>query len=296
MTAEAGDRRARDPMTGPSSPRLPIGVQLGTIGIDIAWWLESAARLDEAGYAGRWCWDHFVSRGIRTDPVLECWTTLSSAIGVTRRASLGPFVANVMNRHPALLARMAATFQEASGGRLVLALGIGGFPAELDAYGMPVPGTKERLACLEEAIAVLRALWSGGPVSRESRFYPLREAIAFPVPRPAPPLLVGADRAAGVRLAARVGDGWTTFASAFEAMLPTYLEALEAAGRRRSDMTVLVAFGGGGAGRDALRASPWIADPAAEWSRWANAGADGAVVTARTTSDVDALVAAAGRW
>jgi alkanesulfonate monooxygenase SsuD/methylene tetrahydromethanopterin reductase-like flavin-dependent oxidoreductase (luciferase family) len=88
----------------------------------VRWWLDSARRLDAAGYAGVWSWDHFVSRGVRTDPVLEAWTTLTAAAMVTERVTVGTFVANVMNRHPAVVARMAAMLQEASGGRLVLGI------------------------------------------------------------------------------------------------------------------------------------------------------------------------------
>ena len=63
----------------------PIGVALGSIGVDIGWWLDSARRLDEAGYDALWCWDHFVSRGRLADPVVEQWTTLTAAAAVTTR-------------------------------------------------------------------------------------------------------------------------------------------------------------------------------------------------------------------
>ena len=62
---------------------LRIGVTLGSIGIDAAWWLDSARRLEDAGYDGLWCWDHFVGRGDRSVPVLEQWTTLAAAAAVT---------------------------------------------------------------------------------------------------------------------------------------------------------------------------------------------------------------------
>ncbi|HEY4633415.1 MAG TPA: LLM class flavin-dependent oxidoreductase, partial [Candidatus Limnocylindrales bacterium] len=176
------------PVGAPGEPRrLPIGVCLGSIGVTAEWWLESAGRLDAAGYDGVWCWDHFVSRGRRADSVLEQWTTLAATAAVTRRIRVGTFVANVMNRHPALVARMAATVQAVSGGRFVLGIGIGGHPAEHDAYGMPFPAVEERAARLAEAVAVVRALWTGGPVSSEGPYYPLQDAFARPVPEPLPP-------------------------------------------------------------------------------------------------------------
>ena len=276
---------------------LPIGVSIRTIRAEPRWWLESARRLDAAGYHGVWAWDHFVGQGDRTVPVVEGWTILTVAAAQTQHVTVGPFVINVMNRHPAVLARMASTLQIASGGRLVLGMGIGGAPKEHAAYGIDFPEAKERAARLEEAIAVIRALWSGGPVTRPSEFYPLEDAHAFPVPTPPPPIVIGGETPAGARLAGRIGDGWSTFENNFEQNLPLYLEALEASGRRRADQQVHVAFEDGNWLGDAkIAESLWCQDPRGAWQRWSEAGADGAIVLARTTEDVDALVAAADRW
>jgi len=275
---------------------LPIGVTLRSIRAEPAWWLESARRLDVAGYAGIWSWDHFMGRGDLTVPVVEGWTILSMAAAATRRITVGTFVANVMNRHPAVLARMASTLQIASDGRLVLGIGIGGHPKEHAAYGMEFPEAKERAARLEEAIAVLRALWTGGPVSRPSPYYPLADAVAFPVPDPPPPIIIGGETPAGARLAGRIGDGWSTFDDNFERNLPLYLEALGAAGRRRAEQRVLVGFQGDWLGDADIAESEWVREPRAAWERWREIGADGAIVLARTTADVDALVEAVARW
>ena len=93
---------------------IPIGVNLATIGVDAGWWLESARRCEAAGFRTVWAWDHFVSRGTLSDPVLECWTMLTAAAATTSQLRVGSFVTNVMNRHPAVLARMAATVASAS--------------------------------------------------------------------------------------------------------------------------------------------------------------------------------------
>ena len=225
--------------------------------------------------------------------MLEAWTTLAAVGGATTRLGLLTFVANVMNRHPAVLARMAATLQDATGGRLTLGIGIGGHPAEHQAYGIPFPGVPERMARLEEAVAVMRALWTGGPVTRPSPFYPLVDAYASPVPVPPPPVIVGAESRPGVELAARVGDGWTTPAATLAERLPDYLDALGAAGKARSAQRVLAAFD---LPRRASRAgSPWAEYPAGGAAGGGSAGADGAVLGANTTADVDLLVAAATR-
>jgi alkanesulfonate monooxygenase SsuD/methylene tetrahydromethanopterin reductase-like flavin-dependent oxidoreductase (luciferase family) len=276
---------------------LPIGVAIRTIRGEPVWWLEQARRLDEAGFAGVWAWDHFIGQGDTGVPVVESWTILSMAAAQTSRVTVGPFVMNVMNRHPALVARMASTLQIASDGRLVLGIGIGGAPREHAAYGMDFPDAPERVARLEEAVAVIRALWTGGPVTRPSPFYPLRDAVAHPVPDPPPPIIVGGETRPGATLAARVGDGWNTFEDNFEAHLPVYLEALEAAGRPRDDQTVLVGFQGNWLGDGSVViGSPWVEDPRGTWERWHRAGADGAIVLARTTKDVDALVDSVARW
>jgi alkanesulfonate monooxygenase SsuD/methylene tetrahydromethanopterin reductase-like flavin-dependent oxidoreductase (luciferase family) len=276
--------------------RLPIGVTIRTIRAEPVWWLESARRLDEAGYQGVWAWDHFVGQGDRTVPVVEDWTILSMAAAITGRVTVGPFVINVMNRHPAVLARMASTLQIASSGRLILGLGIGGAPKEHAAYGIDFPEARERAARLEEAIAVIRALWTGGPVTRPSPYYPLEDAHAFPIPTPPPPILIGGETAAGARLAGRIGDGWNAFDDNFEENLPIYLESLAAAGRRREDQLVLAGFQGDWLGEADIRESPWVREPRATWERWREAGADGAIVLARSTSDIDALVEAVERW
>ena len=275
---------------------LPIGVCLRTIRAEPGWWLESARRLDAAGYAGVWAWDHFMGRGDLTVPVVEGWTALAMAAGATSHLTVGSFVLNVMNRHPAVVARMASTLQIASGGRLILGIGIGGHPKEHAAYGIDFPPPPERVARVEEAVAVIRALWTGGPVTRPSPFYPLVEAYAHPLPLPAPPIVIGGETPSGARLAGRIGDGWTTFEDNFEANLPLYLESLAASGRRREEQHVFVGFQGEWLSDETIVDSPWVTAPRDTWDRWREAGADGAIVLARTTADVDALVEATSRW
>ena len=275
---------------------LPIGVALGSIGATASWWLESARRLDAAGYRGLWSWDHFVGKGDKTVPVVEQWTILAAAAGATSRIGIGTFITNVMNRHPAVLARMASTLQDASGGRFTLGIGIGGGAPEHRAYGIDFPAVDERATRLEEAIAVIRVLWTGGPVTRQSPFYPLEAAHAFPVPDPAPRILIGASSQRGLELAARAGDGWAAKIDDFERLLPVYRDALAAEGRSVETAWIALGFGGGKSGQDALGGSPWVEAPREAWEKYAALGADEVIVTARTTNDVDALVAARDRW
>jgi alkanesulfonate monooxygenase SsuD/methylene tetrahydromethanopterin reductase-like flavin-dependent oxidoreductase (luciferase family) len=278
------------------APPPQIGVAIGTIGATPQWWLESARRLEAAGYRGVWAWDHFVGGGDKTVPVVEQWTILAATAGATSRLRIGTFITNVMNRHPAVVARMASTLQLASGGRLTLGIGVGGNPAEHRAYGLEYPEIGARADRLDDAIGVIRALWGGGPVTRPSPHYPLVEAHAFPIPEPAPRILVGAASPRGLRIAARSGDGWAAEIDDFERLIPVYLEALAAAGRTRADAWIAVGFGSGKSGRDALVDSPWVEAPRETWLHYADVGADEVVVPARTPADIDALVRAAERW
>ncbi len=165
--------------------------------------LDGARRAEDAGYDGVWLWDHLRGGGAAGPaPVPECWTVLSALAAATSRVMLGPLVLNVANRHPGVLANMAATLQEVSGGRLLLGLGAGGSRAtpyadEQLALGRPVGTDTERRRELERAIAQIRALWSGDPPG-------------YLRPSPPPPLVVGGFGPRMAELAGRLGDGFNT--------------------------------------------------------------------------------------
>ena len=271
---------------------IPIGLNLTTIGVSSRWWLESAREAESAGFTGVWAWDHFISRGRdKTVPVLECWTTLTAAAAVTSRIRVGSFVSNVMNRHPAVLARMLGTLSDQSDGRVELGLGVGGYQAEDEAYGISFPRPPARVAILEEAVAVLRLLWSGGPVSFAGRHFQLHDAWAHPVPQPPPRIIVGGEKPAGARLAARVGDGWTTNAADYERLLPMHLAELEAHGRSRAELVHLVAVD---LQRDLpLEEQPLLTDMAAFTAAWQARGADGLIVNWVRPAQLRALLEAA---
>jgi alkanesulfonate monooxygenase SsuD/methylene tetrahydromethanopterin reductase-like flavin-dependent oxidoreductase (luciferase family) len=276
-----------------AGPAIPVGVNLTTIGVDASWWLASARRLEAAGYATAWAWDHFVSRGRLDDPVLECWTTLAATAATTRRLRVGSFVTNVMNRHPAVLARMVATVADLAPGRVELGIGIGGHPAEHTAYGIDFPPPTERAARLEEAVGVIRALFTGGPVSLDGGWYQLRDAHASPVPDPMPRIIIGGETPAGARLAARIGDAWSCFADRYDALLPVFEAALAAAGRSRSDVAVIVGCDVPRA--DDARTAPAIADTRAWAEAWRKRGADELVLHWIHPDQLEAVLTAGER-
>jgi alkanesulfonate monooxygenase SsuD/methylene tetrahydromethanopterin reductase-like flavin-dependent oxidoreductase (luciferase family) len=220
---------------------IPVGLNLTSVAVSAEWWLEAARRTEAAGFGSVWIWDHFMSRGRSTDPMLECWSMLAAASVATRTIRLGSFVSNVMNRHPAVLARIAATVADLSHGRLELGVGAGGHPAEHEAYGIPFPERPVRAVHLRETIDVLRLLLAGGPADYAGTHYRLTDAYAFPVPRPAPRIIVGGETRAGARLAARHADAWSCPGSRFDELLPEFEAALQAAARSPDDVPILVA-------------------------------------------------------
>jgi G6PDH family F420-dependent oxidoreductase len=237
-----------------------------------------------------------VGKGDLTVPVLEQWTLLAAAAARTRGIRIGTLVTNVMNRHPAVIAKMAATLQETSDGRFTLGIGIGGHEREHTMYGIDFPEPAVRAQHLREAIAVIRGLWSGGPTSFRGEHYELADAVAFPSPTPPPPILVAGQTPAGVRLAAELGDGWAAETPSFEGLEPRYREALATAGRERASQRIVLGFGGGRSGVSTIPGSDWATSPRDALAGWRAQGADEVAVTARTEEDVDALVAAAARW
>jgi alkanesulfonate monooxygenase SsuD/methylene tetrahydromethanopterin reductase-like flavin-dependent oxidoreductase (luciferase family) len=247
---------------------IPVGLNPTAIGVSGAWWIEAARRAEDAGFATAWIWDHFISRGKVEDPLLECWTTLTAAAVSTRRIGVGSFVTNNVNRHPAVLAAIVGTLADLAPGRVELGIGIGGHPVEHRAYGLDFPPARERAERLEEALAVLRLLFGGGPVDFDGRYYQLRGARSFPVPVPPPRITVAGMRPAGARLAARAGDAWTCFAGSYEELRPVFDAALAEAGRAPAEMGVVVGIEHG-------EVVEPIADLAA---RWAELGATELVI------------------
>jgi F420-dependent oxidoreductase-like protein len=196
---------------------MQIGVMVeGQEGLTWDRWFRLADRVEELSLDSLWRSDHFFSVMSRTERAsLEAWTSLTALAGRTRRIRFGPLVSPMTFRHPALLARMAAAVDGLSSGRLILGVGAGWNEEEHAAFGIPLPPMRERMDRLEEAIGIIRALWSGRPVSLDGRYYPLRNAIALPKPvqSPGPPILIGGDGEVRLlRIVAQHADEWNSHA------------------------------------------------------------------------------------
>lgn len=140
---------------------------------------------------------------------LDTWTLLSALASRTERVRLFPDVVNLPLRPPAVLARAAASLDLLSGGRVELGLGSGAFWDGVAAMGGPRRTPREAVDALEEAIAVLRALWTPGPGVRfEGRHYRLDGARPGPFPPHPIGLWIGAYKPRMLELTGRLGDGW----------------------------------------------------------------------------------------
>lgn len=168
---------------------------------------------DELGFHAVWDYDHFYGL---TDPAaetLEGWTTLGAMAVIIQRARVGCMVTGVTYRHPAVLANMAVTVDHISGGRLDFGIGAAWHEMEHRGYGIDFPPAATRIAMLDEAVTVIKKLWTEDVTSFEGRFYRLEEARCFPKPmqKPHPPIVIGGSGPnKTLRVVAKHADEWNT--------------------------------------------------------------------------------------
>jgi probable F420-dependent oxidoreductase len=175
---------------------------------------EFAQAADASGIDSVWMFDHFFGR--RDDGTIqsmyEAWTILSAVAAVTNRVLLGTLVMCASFRSAALLAKMAATLDEVSGGRLILGIGAGWYDAEYEAFGFPADRRGSRY---EEVLSIVRRLLDGERVTFSGKFNDLRDAVLAPAPARRIPILVAGDGPRVLRLAGRYGDAWNDNGFAF---------------------------------------------------------------------------------
>jgi alkanesulfonate monooxygenase SsuD/methylene tetrahydromethanopterin reductase-like flavin-dependent oxidoreductase (luciferase family) len=171
--------------------------------------LRRAKVCDAAGYDLIGIQDHpYQSR------FLDTWTLLAALAGQTERVRLFPDVASLPLRPPAVLAKAAASLDVMSGGRIELGLGTGAFWEGIHAMGGDKRSPGEAVTALEEAIHVIRLLWSGRRGTRfEGEFYQLRGAHSGPAPAHPMGIWIGAYGPRMLNLTGRLGDGWVPSSS-----------------------------------------------------------------------------------
>ena len=167
---------------------------------------EMAVAAEAAGFDSIWVYDHLLFRfDGRTTGIHECWTILSAVAEATKRAELGTLVMCTGFRNAGLLAKMAATLDHVSGGRLILGVGSGWHDPEYEAFGYP---TDHKVSRFEESLAVITSLIRDSEVTLEGRYMTARDAVLRPPARPDLPILVAAEGPRMLELTARHADAW----------------------------------------------------------------------------------------
>src|ERR687889_2800815 len=137
-------------------------------------------RAENSGFDSFWVMDHFHQIqfvGKPEDPMLEGWTVISMLAGITTKIKLGTLVTGIIYRYPSVLAKIAATLDILSKGRLFMGIGASYFEQESLAYGISFPSNQERLLRLEEAIQIIRKMWTEEPyTSFNGKYYQIINA------------------------------------------------------------------------------------------------------------------------
>jgi alkanesulfonate monooxygenase SsuD/methylene tetrahydromethanopterin reductase-like flavin-dependent oxidoreductase (luciferase family) len=282
-------------------PPVRVGIQLPEVEREVRWpeYLAMARAAEAVGFDSIWVGDHLLYRG---DDGLErgpwdAWTLLAALAAGTERVQLGPLVACTAFHPPGLIARMAATLAEVSGGRFVLGLGAGWNEEEFRAFGLPYD---HRVSRFEESFTIIRRLLAGKRVTLDGRHVQAQDAVLIPAP-PAPPrLMIGSNGPRMLAISLPHVDVWNTWyvdfgnsAEGFAALNERISEAARLAGRDPAEIErsacVYVALDGSDAGRAATsEAPPLEGSPqqlASKLSDFAEAGADELILVVNPISE-----------
>jgi alkanesulfonate monooxygenase SsuD/methylene tetrahydromethanopterin reductase-like flavin-dependent oxidoreductase (luciferase family) len=223
---------------------VKVGVQLPEVERDVRWpeYLAMAQAAEEVGLDSIWLGDHLLYRGDGREErgPWEAWTLLAALAAVTERVRLGPLVACASFHPPGLIAKMAATVDEISGGRFVLGLGSGSVEVEHTIFGLPV---ERRVSRFSESFEIVRRLLAGERVTFEGSYWSADDAVLLPEPARRVPLMAGSigPRMLGITLPHV--DWWNTWylwygntAEGFAELNARVDTAAVAAGRQPEDI------------------------------------------------------------
>jgi probable F420-dependent oxidoreductase len=213
-----------------------VGIQLPEVEREVRWpeYLAMARAAEEVGFDSIWLGDHLLYGQPERGP-WEAWTLLSALAAVTERVELGPLVACAGFHPPGLLAKMAATIDEVSGGRFILGLGAGWNEREFAAFGLPYD---RRVSRFEESFRIVRGLLAGERVSLQGEFHSAEDNVLLPRPLRPVPLMIGSNGPRMLSIALPHADWWNTWyrdygntPEGFAALNAKISEAAERAGR-----------------------------------------------------------------
>jgi alkanesulfonate monooxygenase SsuD/methylene tetrahydromethanopterin reductase-like flavin-dependent oxidoreductase (luciferase family) len=204
-----------------------IGVQLPEVERFVPWpeYLDLARRAEAVGFDSIWVGDHLIYElpdGSTRGPY-ETWTTLAAIAAVTDRVELGPLVASTSFHTPAMLAKLAATVDAISQGRLILGIGAGWNRREFDAFGFPYDRRVSRFA---EALGIIAPLLRDGRTTFHGEFYDVDDCVLDPRPvrEGGPPIMVGSNSPRMLGIALPVVDSWNVWWNIYGNSVEGYAE------------------------------------------------------------------------
>lgn len=168
--------------------------------------IRQALDLITGRFDSAWMIDHFQLKDAHD--ILECWTALTYLAALHPALQFGTAVLGQSYRNPALTAKMAATLQYLSSGRLVFGIGAGWKEDEYHAYGYDFPSNGVRVDQLDEALQIIKLLWTEPGATFHGRYYRIEQAGCEPRPHPLPPIVIGGSKPRMLRLVARHADWW----------------------------------------------------------------------------------------
>ncbi|MEO6030135.1 MAG: TIGR03560 family F420-dependent LLM class oxidoreductase [Candidatus Binatia bacterium] len=223
---------------------VACGVFLPQVGLDFAALTERAQAAEQAGFHSLWLADHMWARGMPDLDYLESWTALTALAMRTTRLRLGALVLCNSYRNPALVAKMASSFDCIAGGRLELGIGAGWMDEEYRGYGYHFPSTRVRIEQLEEGLEVMTRLFREPRSTFQGKYYALDDAPNNPKSpqSPGPPITIGgAGERLLLKVVAKFADRWNCPMNAAHE-LPHKLEILRShcaeVGRDPAEITV----------------------------------------------------------
>ncbi|MEM1583093.1 MAG: LLM class flavin-dependent oxidoreductase [Nitrososphaerota archaeon] len=188
---------------------VEFGVQLWLEEYDYHALRKNWRKVEELGYSSAWLYDHFYPMYAGSGfNILEPWTTLSILVNESSTLRLGIMVTCNSYRNPAILAKIAATVDVVSNGRLDFAIGAGWFKDEFDAYGIPFPNAKIRIEQLDEAVELIKSIWTSEKVYFNGKYYKVKGLVSYPKPiqKPYPPIWIGGSGSRLLRVTAKHAD------------------------------------------------------------------------------------------
>jgi F420-dependent oxidoreductase-like protein len=193
---------------------------------------------DRLDFDSAWVYDHLQ---FTYGPTLECWTILAALAEATHGIRIGSLVTCNAFRYPSLLARIGATVDMISEGRLIFGIGAGWLETEAVAYGIPFARAGTRVEMLDEALSVIRKLWTEDEVTFKGKHYSLEKAVCLPKPvqKPYPPILVAGGGDKMLRVIAKHANAWNsgfTSPEDFKQEITRLEKACNETGRNRNEI------------------------------------------------------------